>query len=378
MKNLVVYDSSTKDAVSQLRGGGRIIQILKENLPDARFIKKLSEVNPDDSFLIPSWNPFSPPIVNKRISNKQYLIIFDTIPVKFPHSFPPGIRGKINLWRNKQALQNFDKIITISEHSKKDIVKYLGVAADKIQVVYPTVSRVFLDDQKNIDSRISNIAKDQDSKFQILNSKFCIYVGDVNWNKNLVNLAKAVKLANISCVFVGKPFDELKDIAMGGRARGAPIKPQRSEDLFGAVREQDPLRHHPWQREFYEFTKEIGDDKRFIFLGYVPDDELIELYQNAALNILVSRDEGFGYSYLESALQKCPSVLSNIDVFHETAESSALFADPENPNEIADMIIELYFDKDKRNELGRKAFERSKQFSSEEFKKQIESIVLSP
>ena len=49
------------------------------------------------------------------------------------------------------------------------------------------------------------------------------------------------------------------------------------------------------------------DDKRFIFPGFISDDELITLYEQASLNILLSRDEGFGFSYVEAASLGCPS-----------------------------------------------------------------------
>ena len=110
MKKLVVYDPKD-DKIGQFRGGGRIIQILKENFPDATFItnfNQLHQLPTDSTFLVPSWNPFSPPIIYSLISKIQYLIIYDVIPLKYPSHFPAGIKGKFNLWRNKQALKNFE------------------------------------------------------------------------------------------------------------------------------------------------------------------------------------------------------------------------------------------------------------------------------
>jgi len=225
VKNLIIYDPSGKDNLGQFRGGGRIMQILRENFPEAEFISDLSHAqNFENTLFIPSWQPFEPSRLGKPMAKRQILMIFDVIPVKFPKAFPVGIRGKINFWRNKRALKNLDKILTISEHSKKDIVRHLGIPADKVAVVYPTVSKMFLGKEiQNSELKIKNELLDN-SKLSILNSKFVLYVGDVNWNKNLVTLAKAIKLANVTCVFVGQPFGSVRTATgdpTGGRPDGA-------------------------------------------------------------------------------------------------------------------------------------------------------------
>jgi glycosyltransferase involved in cell wall biosynthesis len=132
---------------------------------------------------------------------------------------------------------------------------------------------------------------------------------------------------------------------------------------------------HPWQKELKEFFQLVKDDKRFIFLGYVDDEDLIKLYQQASLNILPSRDEGFGFSYLEASSQGCPSILSNIPVFKEIAQDTSLFANPENPNDISDKIIELYFDKNRQKNLGEAAKKRVEFFSYEKFKNSFLKII---
>lgn len=355
MKKLVIFDPNRGDKLSSFRGGGRILQILKENLSDqTRFISDLSDIS-DSILLIPSWSPFSPLPVNKRIASKQYLIIFDVIPLKYPAHFPAGIRGKFNLWRNKQAMKHFDKIITISEHSKKDIVKYLSINENKVAVVYPAIIKMFLE---NKEERIKK--KENASTFHPLPSSFLLYVGDVNWNKNLVNLAKAIKLADIPCVFVGKPF---------GVRKTPGVEEERSDGKTPGVNLD-----HPWQSEFKHFLEEVGDDKRFIFLGYVEDSELVELYQNAICNVLVSRDEGFGYSYTEAASQQCPSVLSDIPVFHEIANDTALFANPKDPKDIAAKIGK-FKDVAVRKSYGERAYKRLEKLSPENFKKTLLDLL---
>lgn len=351
MAKLYIFDPTSSDKLSSFRGGGRIIQILKENLPAGRhglpeaiFTNNLQLITKNYPLLVPFWKPFEKPILEKKIADKQYLMIYDCIPLKYSSHFPAGLRGNLNLLRNKRSLKYFDKIITISNHSKSDIINYLNVPAKKVEVIYPALSKAFF-------SNPAESAGTNSDQFQLIPTKYIIYVGDVNWNKNLVNLARAIKLADISCVFVGKPFQDL----------GFTIDDLRID--------------HPWLKEYKEFLRLAKGDKRFIFAGFVTDHELINLYQKAVCNILVSRDEGFGFSYLEAASQNCPSILSDIAICHETAADTALFANSQDSNDIAEKIKTIFSDKKLRNELGEKAFKRTtSNFSPNNFKKHLEQI----
>ena len=383
MKKLVVYDPKD-DKIGQFRGGGRIIQILKENFPEADFVNDLisqsfwrvptksRDPSRISNLLIPTFNPFSSPLItNKLTTSKQLLIIYDVIPLKYPESFPAGIKGNFNLWRNKQALKNFDKIITISESSKKDIIRWLSVPEEKVMVIYPTLSNNFISTSviaRNPAQRGTKQSRPILTNFNQLQpilTKYCLYVGDVNWNKNLVNLAKAIKLTDIPCVFVGKPFS----------SETWNLKPETLiRDKASSFRLQVSGLNHPWQQEFKQFLKEVGDDKRFIFLGYIPDEQLVQLYQNALCNVLVSHDEGFGLSYLEASSQKCPSVMSDIPVFREIAGESTLFCDHLSPASISENILK-FLNSDLRRKIGEKAYKHIQRYSSENFRNNILNVI---
>lgn len=338
--SIYIFDPTEKDPISRFRGAGRIIQILKENLSnDVKFIDNLNTVTQNNMLLIPFFSPFTSPLLTKKIAKKQILMIFDVIPLKFKKHFPIGFKGNLNLFLNKYFLKVYDKIITISKHSKKDIINYLKIPAEKIEVVYPTLSKIFSAQQPTSISF---------NRLQSVSTDYCLYVGDVNWNKNLVNLAKAIKIANVNCVFVGKNFVKNTKIC------------DMSLQLF-----------HPWQKEFKDFLTEVGDDKRFIFLGYVSDNELIKLYQQAKVNISISRDEGFGFSYLEASTLGCPSILSDIEIFREIADNSACFVNPNNPKDIAEKIRQIFQDKNKRNKLALEAQQRVNFFSQKRFQKAL-------
>jgi glycosyltransferase involved in cell wall biosynthesis len=337
-KKVFVYDPTFKDKKSAVRGVGRYVQILRENFSsEFEFVSQITDwkLNIKNSvFINPFFNFLQSPLTLKRIAHQQIAIIHDLIPLKYPSHFPAGVRGNINILLNKFTLRNYDLIITDSETSKKDIINILHIHEKKIKVIYPCLPKIF-----------TNL------EFRVQNSKFCIYVGDATWNKNLVNLAYAIKIANINCVFVGA--------------------------IFKSINQKTPLQNinHPWMTEFKQFIKMTKDDKRFIFAGFITDFELIKLYQQALFNILPSRDEGFGFSYLEAAHLGCPSLLSDIPVLQEISAGNALFIDPKDPQNIADKIKEIDLNKILKNKINVCAKKRSQYFSQEKFKKEFLSIL---
>ncbi len=337
-KKVFVFDPTASDKLSSVRGVGRYLQILKENFAEEfTFTSSLKSIknSKDSVFINPFFNFLASPLTLKHLSQKQIAVIHDLIPLKYPAHYPAGIRGNINIFLNTQALKNYDLIITDSEASKKDIRDILHIEEGKIKVIYPCLPKSFSK------LKIENLD---------LNENFCLYVGDATWNKNLVNLVQAIKIINVTCVFVG--------------------------NVFGSqTRKLVDSQNNKWLLEYKQFLMETKDDKRFIFKGFLPDSDLLKLYQQAKLNVLPSRDEGFGFSYLESASQGCPSVLSDILVLKEISAGNTLFADPENPNDIADKIGELYFNKKTRNAFSSKALQRSKFFSPKKFKKEFLSNI---
>ncbi len=387
MEKVLVYDPTASDSQSAVRGVGRYLQILKENFPNWKFSNTFHV--PSSTFHVfinPFFNFLQPPLIMKKIAKKQIAVIHDLIPLKYPDKFPAGIRGKFNIFLNKIALRNYDFIVTDSYASKKDIIQILKLPEKKVKVIYPCLPSIFKNNLKtqnsNVKSRPSRRAgktKTKNLKLEenFLNSNlknkvnntifndnnYCIYVGDATWNKNLVNLAKAIKIINVSCIFVGKVFKQIQN---------SKLKIQNN--ILKIKNEKNPL-DNLWCLELKEFLKETNGDRRFIFLGYVDDYRLIKLYQQARCNILISRDEGFGFPYLEAASQNCPSILSSIPVLKEIAKDSALFVAPEKPNEIADAIAKFYFNNKTRDQFGFKAQQRSLYFSTENLKKSFLELI---
>lgn len=343
MKNKVyVYDPTASDKLSAVRGIGRYLTTLRQVLDGAAtFTSALGEVPYEGTFVHPFYNFLSKPLTYKQIARRQVAVIHDIIPLKYSRKFPAGIRGNLNIVANSFLLKAYDAIITDSEASKRDIQRLLRVDGSRISVAYPPLSSTFL-------TSASRHGKgDLPSSVKLPASGYCIYVGDATWNKNLINMAMALKTANIPCVFVGKVFEK----RLGGSTS------------------------HPWMDELREFIRITLGDRRFLFPGYVTDDQLAALYKGATLNLLVSRDEGFGYSFAEAAACGTPSVLADRDIFHETAQESALFADPEDPSDIAAAVSKLFNSPSLRRNLGVLAKKRIGYFSPERFGQTLSDLL---
>ncbi len=339
MLPLYIFDPTIRDHLSKVRGIGRYLQLLHDAFPEEIiFTGTLAMVPINSIFVNPFFDLFKPPLLMKRIARRQIAVIHDLIPLKYSDHFESGVKGKINIAMNNLALKNYDLILTDSHASKKDVITLLKIPEEKIIVISPALKPIFF---QHLTSKIQDLrSKIQDPYF--------IYVGDATWNKNLVNIAKALRIINANCVFVGNVFTQPSTL------------------------------RHPWQRELLQFTALVKLDNRFIFPGFVKDEELIYYYKNAIANLLVSRDEGFGFSYFEAASQKTPSILADRPIFHETAANTALFVDPEDPSAIAKAMEQMLSDKKLRDRLGNNAYERTQKFNvktfREDFMKALEQI----
>src|SRR3972149_10235969 len=125
-KKIYIFDPTSSDKLSQVRGIGRYLQIIKENFQnDFTFISsfKGAKIKKADSiFINPFFNFLSPPLTIRRIAQKQVAVIHDLIPLKYPEHYPAAVKGNFIIFLNSQALKNYDLIITDSIASKKDII----------------------------------------------------------------------------------------------------------------------------------------------------------------------------------------------------------------------------------------------------------------
>jgi glycosyltransferase involved in cell wall biosynthesis len=237
-----------------------------------------------------------------------------------------------------QAIRRSDIVLTDSEFSKKEIIKYTGCLDNKIFIVYNAVNlNVFrkIEDIKLL-KKVKNIYK--------LPEKFILFVGNVKPHKNLKGLLLAYKKLNsfdFKLVIVGK-----KEGFITG-----------DNELSKLINTSDLLK------------------KNVIFTGYVKDDDLPFIYNLASIFVFPSLYEGFGIPPLEAMACGCPCVVSNAASLPEVCGDSAYYVNPYDVEDIARGIETVLNDEKLRNDLIKKGFENIKRFSWEESAKKIIQIM---
>lgn len=222
---------------------------------------------------------------------KTIVTVHDAIPLEFPDHYPPGLRGWFNLQLQKLALSRADQVITVSYHCINTIHKYLGVPHAKLKLIYEAADPIF-----------KHILKPK-NKYN-LPKKFVLYVGDVNYNKNIPNLVAAAQMAKFPLVIVGRQAKELEKMNLS--------HPELSHLSIN-----------------YELITQYPS-----LLGFVPDADLVEIYNLATVYCQPSFSEGFGLSVVEALACGTPVACSNASSLPEIAGDSATYF---NPYDVADM-----------------------------------------
>jgi glycosyltransferase involved in cell wall biosynthesis len=222
----------------------------------------------------------------------------------------------------RHAVRKAKKIIVTSEFTKQDVRKTLGVPMEKMVVTYQApFERYKLQD--------TNKFKIQNSKFKIT-EPYVLYVGAAYPHKNLGGLLKAWK------IFCEKYGEDYKLVLVG------------QKNYF-----------------YNNLQSSIFNLKSVVHLDNVSDDELVSLYSNASLFVFPSLYEGFGLPPLEAMSHGVPVASSNRACMPEVLGEAALYFDPENYEQMADVIHRGLMDEDVRFQLKNNASELLKAYSWE-------------
>jgi len=254
--------------------------------------------------------------------------VHDLIPLKYPQHFPPGLKGKLRWRRQKKVLQKVQAIITDSQASKKDIVKFTGISSKKVFVIYLAADKVF---QPVKDKPWLQKIK----KRYHLPDKFILYVGDMNWNKNIIALVKSSLKLQYPLVVVSK------------QAMANDFNPRHPE-VKDLVLFQELAKTHP---------------QTVIRLGFVPTRDLVGIYNLATCYVQPSWAEGFGLPVLEAMACGCPVITSKATSLAEIAGQAALFINPSHQSELVTALKDCWQNQALRKKLTRLGLNQSQKFS---------------
>jgi glycosyltransferase involved in cell wall biosynthesis len=214
------------------------------------------------------------------------------------------------------------KVITVSECSKNEIIRLIGIPDEKIAVIHNAVSGAIRNQQPPGTGK---------------QGRYILSVASLDPRKNLARLVDAYKTSGI---------DKEINLVIAGRT--------------------DPIFN-------MDLTREITAHS----IGYVTDDELSFFYENATLFVYPSLYEGFGIPPLEAMSLGCPVILSDIPVFREVFGEAAHYVDPLDTKSIRDGIVRVLNDEAYRMELIRLGHERVKLYNWERSADKLTSIISS-
>lgn len=260
---------------------------------------------------------------------KNLITIHDLTLLKFPKHFPAGFRGKINWFFQKQALQKFDAVITDSISSKKDIVQIARIPEEKIHVVYLAASDQF---RKLTKDQIQN---SRVKKKHNLPENYILYVGDVNWNKNVINLIKSFS-------HIKRIFPDLKLVLIG--------KAFLRADLEEA-------------KEISQIIRKSGLERDIFKIGFVSTEDLVVIYNLAKVYVQPSYYEGFGLPVLEAMSCGVPVVCSNQGSLPEISGDACIKINPYDLESLTSGIKKILEADEQYFQFIEKGLEQAKKFS---------------
>lgn len=259
--------------------------------------------------------------------NKLLIItIHDLIPIMFPSHYPPGLGGKINWQLQKIALKRVKSVIAVSKTVREDIENFLKVDPKKISVVYSAPSEAFLKISQK------SLLKETKDKYK-LPDDFVLYIGNVNWNKNILNMTEAVINNDKNLVIIGSAFLDKNNL------------------------------NHPEKKSLKLWLEKYGENDNIKILGFLNEDEVVKIMNLAKCLIFPSFYEGFGLPILEAQSCALPVLTSNMSATKEVAGEGAFLVDPGNIKYITEGINAIYSSEQLREKLITLGFNNLKRFS---------------
>ncbi|UUC47403.1 glycosyltransferase family 4 protein [Flavobacterium cerinum] len=264
----------------------------------------------------------------KKAGIKSTVTIHDLIFMRYPE-FYSFFDRKIHFYKFKKAAHNADRVIAISEQTKRDIIQYLNIPESKIDVIYQGCQNVF-----------KETFTDQEKKAVIekynLPDQFVLNVGTVEIRKNVLAVVKAVQHIDTHLIIIG-----------------------------GETSYTQTVKQH------------ISDHKmedKVTFLKGLNSRELAIVYQLATVFIYPSLFEGFGIPIIEALYSRTPVITTNSGVFPEAGGPDSLYVDPTDSTDIQAKIELLLRDPNLRDEITEKGYMFVQKFNDDRIAKKIMAL----
>jgi glycosyltransferase involved in cell wall biosynthesis len=320
-----------RDALASLGENFRAVVELSGNYSIAEQMKIPLAIKREGVTLFHAPHYVLPPLVRCR----SVVTIHDCIHLMFPQYLPNRLALRYARTSITLAARRATRVLTVSESSKRDILRFVDTEPEKIDVIYNAY-----DERFGIEPREEDVVRVRE-RYQ-LHDEFVLYAGNVKPHKNLARLIEAFHLVR------KRGLGQLKLVLIG-------------DDIS----RYSVLRRAVHQHQLHKYVR---------FLGYLPEETLAVMYRLAGVFVFPSLYEGFGLPPLEAMASGTPVVTSNLSSLPEVAGDAAVLVDPYDPTAIADGIYRVLTDEALRRELRRKGLARAAQFSWEQSVQRVREI----
>lgn len=244
------------------------------------------------------------PIGIEKLPIKKVVTFHDAIFVRYPDLYPTSYR-KVFTAKNMHSCRIADRIIAISEQSKRDAVEFFNADPTKVDVIYQGCNNIFR-------QQSSQEEKKQIQQKYNLPTDYLLFVGAIEPRKNIATILQALSQQQIDAplVVVGRQTD--------------------------------------YTKELQELALKLNLSSQVHFLHQVETTDLPTIYQLAQLFIYPSIFEGFGIPILEALCSETPVITSSGSCFEETGGKFSRYIQPQNAEEIGTAIQEVLLNSKQR------------------------------
>lgn len=240
----------------------------------------------------------------------------------YPHDLPWLVRHYYRYFFPRFA-KKAKRIVTVSEFSKKDIIEQYGIYAESIDAVYNGRNPNFKPcDEKFLNPKISSLLN---------GCEYFLFIGSLHPRKNLTNMFLA--------------FDKFK------------------KDHFSDVKLLIVGEKKWWTSSISNVFESMEYKEDVVFAGRLDPEDLCNVLSGALSLVYVSYFEGFGIPIIEAYACGTPVITSNVTSMPEVAGDAAVLVNPFSVEKISDAMFKISSDKQFREDLIEKGFEREKDFS---------------
>jgi glycosyltransferase involved in cell wall biosynthesis len=335
-KELDIYKSNATELFVPYSKLGPI-RYLRENYAIAKISQKFDVIH----------EPFIG--LYKKLKCKMVVTIHDLTPLIFKNDAPKVYQYYFR-YMMPSVLKNADRIIAVSQTTKKDIIRYYKVDENKISVIYNGVDKTeaSIEDIESVKTKLKDWLGKGDEKDKLENDRFenekfefILFVGTPVMRKNIPNAIRAFSLL--------KKKGYKHKFVIAGRKGSA------HSQILSAI-------------------KECNLENEVIFMGYMSKGEIRALYKLASLFVYPSIYEGFGLPPLEAMVQGTPVLVSNRSVMPESVGDAGLVVDPDDIKKMSEEMERGISDEKLREKLIEKGKEQIGKFDWKETAKRTYEI----